>query len=240
MIKIGISSGHNADNPNSSPDGTLKEWEVNLKIKLKIAQRLKINGFEYIDLNPDRYGYDLKDRADIANYNNVDAVFAVHCNALKGKYGTWGGIETFAHNLAPERGGKLLAKTIHNRLIGGTPLIDRGVKYADFAILRLTKAPAALGELAFMDNKKEQELLLSENYQNECATEIVQGLCDYFKKIYKPFNTDLDYKTKYENLKKIHTNLDNENKNNINKLNKIKDYLNKQVKEMDYVSRKYF
>lgn len=241
MIKIGISSGHNKDNVNASPDGKLLEWEINLKIKKKVAKRLKVNGFNYIDLNPERMGYDLQDRSDIANNHGVSAVVAIHCNAWKGFWGNWGGIESYAHPLAPARGGKLLAQKVHNRLIQGTPLIDRGVKLAKFAILGLCKAPSVLVELGFMDNRREAALLLSEEYQDECATEIVQGLCDYFKKKYKPLDTyDDNYKDKYIKLKKLYEEIVNKNENDTKIIKKVKDYIEQQVAEMDYVSRKYF
>ena len=244
-IKVGISSGHDADNVNGSPDLLLKEWQINLKIKEKVAEKLVYNNFVYVDLNPERYGYTLEKRADIANKSNVNAVYSIHCNAMGWNWTNTGGIETYAHPESPLNGGKKLAKLTHSRLICGTPLINRGVKYANFAILRLTKAPAALGEMAFMDNKEESKLLISDEYQEECAREITQGICDFFGTEYKDNknNTISNYdllKKEYEKLRNEYTKLHEENIEQKNKIDKVQDYIKKQISEMEYVERKYF
>lgn len=245
-IIVGISSGHNPNNVNSSPDKKAVEWKVNLQVKEKIADRLTFNGFTYIDLNPRDKDYSPYDRAIRANENNCNAVYDVHCNMLNGDWGNWGGVETYSHPQAPENGGKRLAKLTHARLIEGTPLIDRGVKTNDYIILKYSKAPSALGEIGFLDNKNEASLLISEFYQNECANEITQGICDFFGKIYK-YKDVINWKEKYNKIKiqyenllvaNTETNIELEKQKAIN--TKVKEYIEKEIKELDYVARKYF
>lgn len=112
--------------------------------------------------------------------NSKCILISVHANA----YGTGEtfnsgkGVETYCCSSPPEE--RILAETIHKHLKQGTTQIDRGVKETCFAILR-GNMTSCLVECAFMTNKAEAKLLLSDSFRNECADEITAGIKDYFK-----------------------------------------------------------
>jgi N-acetylmuramoyl-L-alanine amidase len=58
-------------------------------------------------------------------------------------------------------------------------MIDRGVKEANFAVLRDTDMPAALVELAFISNPEEEQLLNIEAFQDAAALAIATGILKY-------------------------------------------------------------
>lgn len=120
--------------------------------------------------------------------NVVCILVSIHANANTGVWGDWGGIDTFFNEIngVQSTEGRKLATLVHKHMIKGTPLRDRGVKGANFQILRETKMPAILVECAFMDNLEEASLLKSHAYRKECAQEIMKGVCEYMGLPYVP------------------------------------------------------
>ncbi|MBL7017055.1 MAG: N-acetylmuramoyl-L-alanine amidase, partial [Kiritimatiellales bacterium] len=60
---------------------------------------------------------------------------------------------------------------------------DRGVKRARFQVLREAPCPAALVEMAFITNPKEERFVLSKNGQNKLAHGIADGIAAYLNDI---------------------------------------------------------
>ena len=58
---------------------------------------------------------------------------------------------------------------------------DRGVKQAPFYVLIGTQMPSILIEASFISNPRECERLLSDNYQNDIADGILNGLKNFIK-----------------------------------------------------------
>ncbi|MDX8361634.1 N-acetylmuramoyl-L-alanine amidase [Cytobacillus sp. IB215316] len=78
---------------------------------------------------------------------------------------------------------------VQDQLLRETGRKNRGVKTADFHILRKSNMTAILPECGFMSNREEAHLLKSESYRRKCARAIVNGLvenCKLKKKASKP------------------------------------------------------
>lgn len=56
---------------------------------------------------------------------------------------------------------------------------DRGVKEANFQVLRETDCPAALAEVAFLSNEADRALLTGYAGQLAAAVALAAGLADY-------------------------------------------------------------
>ncbi|MCD4817220.1 MAG: N-acetylmuramoyl-L-alanine amidase [Candidatus Cloacimonetes bacterium] len=69
-----------------------------------------------------------------------------------------------------------LAMKLQENLIQSTKSYDRGVKQANFYVLRGAFMPAVLIELGFLSNKKEEKKLMKDSYQNTLAKAIFEGL----------------------------------------------------------------
>ena len=178
-LEIVFDDGHGAGTAGKrTPDG-YRENNFNKKVVNYAVTAAKRCGFKTLLAAPGDADASLKSRTDKANKANADAFVSVHYNAIDDEWRSGeGGIETFHYPGSST--GKRLAQCIHKHIMKGTKLKDRGVKSANFHVLRETKMVAALVECGFMDIKKEAELMKSSAYQKECAEEIVQGLCEYF------------------------------------------------------------
>ena len=72
-----------------------------------------------------------------------------------------------------------LAGTIYHSLLGQVPTIDRGLKHARFAVLRLATVPAVLVECGFVTNGPESALIGSPAWRERVASAIVEGIENY-------------------------------------------------------------
>jgi N-acetylmuramoyl-L-alanine amidase len=182
IVKIMLDAGHGYNTPGKrSPDG-MREYEFNRAVANYAKQLLADykNVTVYFS-HSDQRDVSLKARTDKANSLNVDIFVSIHANAFGG--GGWsnvGGIETFVYPTRPPVAYQL-AQKIQRTLVISTGLDNRGVKTADFHVLRETKMDAVLVECGFMTNRNEIKLLRSETYRRTIAEGIVKALAEQFK-----------------------------------------------------------
>jgi len=164
------------------------ENEFNRAVVKFLDVELRRCGFNTLLVAPTDADTSLKARTDLANAKKADAYISIHYNALDGKFDGPDkdpeGLEVFYY--PGSTSGKKLAECVYKYLKQGTPQKLRGVKSADFHVLRETKMPAILSENGFMDNKREAMLMLDINFQKEVAREHAQGICEYFGVKYVP------------------------------------------------------
>jgi N-acetylmuramoyl-L-alanine amidase len=72
-----------------------------------------------------------------------------------------------------------LACSVFHALLGHVPMIDRGVKHARFAVLRLCTQPAVLIECGFVSNNAESTLISSSAWRAHVAEAIADGVANY-------------------------------------------------------------
>lgn len=72
-----------------------------------------------------------------------------------------------------------LAGSIHHALLGQVPMVDRGLKHARFAVLRLCERPAVLVECGFVSNATESSLISSGTWRARLADAVVDGVEGY-------------------------------------------------------------
>lgn len=78
-----------------------------------------------------------------------------------------------------DRANQALGMRIQQHLIKNTGQTDRGVKRARFQVLREAPCPAALVEMAFITNPKEERFVLSKSGQEKLARGIADGIAAY-------------------------------------------------------------
>lgn len=69
-----------------------------------------------------------------------------------------------------------LASSVQQNLVAGCQAYDRGVKQANFYVLKGAFMPSVLIELGFLSNAEEERLLINEEYQQRLARTIFEGL----------------------------------------------------------------
>jgi len=172
--------GHGGADP-GAVGPTTKEKNNVLALAKKIAVILEATGRfrvkftrttdkDFCTPAPFNVDLDLKNRVKAANSLGGDAFYSFHNNSAAAKaYGN----EVYA--LAAGGEGEKIAKAIRARmaLLGMT---DRGVKYANWYVLKWTEMPAVLIEYGFI-NSEEATILAK---MDQAALAIAQGIGDYF------------------------------------------------------------
>lgn len=123
---------------------------------------------------PDDEFVTLEDRAGMANFFHADLFISIHANSAR----NWAeGTETFIHNTAKGSRSERMARLIEKEYVQQGKRKSRGVKTANFAVLRLTSMPAVLTEIGFISNKEEEKFIKSRKGQKRLA----RCICDAFK-----------------------------------------------------------
>lgn len=190
--------GHGDETPGKRTakfaDGSfIHENEFNKAVLNKIDKIAQQQGFKFYQVAAEDEDVLLGERIARENYiydrlpveDRDKIVFiSIHYNALNGVFDNKsGGIETYSY--PGSKNGLKLAMAVHKEVIKGTKQVDRGTKTSKFFVLRYTKSPAILIEFGFMDKHAEAILMRNEEFQTECAIEVVRGICKYFGLTYK-------------------------------------------------------
>lgn len=189
-VKICIDPGHGANTAGKrSPDGSLREYEFNRDVARRLKDILVRHGVEVILTCGDDYDIPLQQRCDIANQQKADYFVSIHANAYGTDWNDARGWEVFV----VAKGGRAeeLAEAIHEYSIAELGLKDRGVKTANFYVLRKTNMPAILIEHGFYTNKAECELLKDSNFRQKCAVADAKGILDFLDINYEEDETDM-------------------------------------------------
>lgn len=169
------------DNSADFPD----EKDVNLDIALKLKMLLEAKNIEVIMTRLTDTDVTLQQRCDIANNNDCDTFVSIHCNAQKcpccddcqNPYDTAHGTETYYYPSSVK--GLDLAKYVQSELVKSIGLRDRGTKSATYYVLKYTKMPAALTEVAFFTNQNDFEYIKA--HTQSAAQGIANGIMRYFE-----------------------------------------------------------
>lgn len=145
---IVIDAGHGGSDP-GAVGCSLEEANVVLDVSTRLRTELERAGIRVaLTRDVDEF-VGLSARAAFANSMSADGFVSVHSNANSGTPAT--GTETWISNSAGARSLEL-ATLLQAQMVASWGLRDRGVKRADFVVVRDTTMPAALTELAFTNN----------------------------------------------------------------------------------------
>lgn len=173
MKKVYLDAGHGGRDPGAVGNG-LKEKDIVLPVTLKMGDILKRHGLEVVYSRTIDTFLELHERANKANQAKTDVFVSIHCNSATNTSAR--GVETYSY-LGSVEGGKL-AKAIQDSVINAKIFShNRGTKTANFAVLRLTRMPAALVELGFISNKLDAEI--QKTKQEEMAEAVAKGILNY-------------------------------------------------------------
>lgn len=174
--KVFIDPGHGGNDNGASGNGYLED-ELNLQISKKIENKLKQKGIDVEMSRTSDYFLTLGERAIKANEYGADVFISIHQNSANSSSAS--GIETYYHKNKLKH--KPYSDIIQKQVILETKAKDRGVKSADFAVVRETDMPAALFESGFISNKEESKKLANTSYQDKIAIGISNAIESYLK-----------------------------------------------------------
>ena len=173
--KIFIDPGHGGQDPGAI-GAKSKEAENVLKVALALEKKLIAQGYEVrLSRRTDTY-LSLTQRAQLANAWGADVFMSLHDNSAVNKTAT--GFETFIFNGSVSANTIKLQKSLHEAIIKGIGLRDRGLKRANFAVIRLTNMPAVLVEYGFISNLDDEKIIAFEIEKQAQLT--FEGINNYF------------------------------------------------------------
>jgi N-acetylmuramoyl-L-alanine amidase len=192
MPKFVIDAGHGLHTAGKRiPDESMREWEFNSAVATLVCDMLA----EYENVITIRTD-DVTGETDVPlgerTKKGIKALanlfISIHANAYgKGGFNMARGVETYVHPTCSPRT-KEIASHIHDELVYRTGRRDRGLKSANFQVLRDTtnkEMSSVLVECGFMTNKEEAKLLKSDAYREKCAKAIVNALVKIYKLVKK-------------------------------------------------------
>lgn len=174
-MKVCIDPGHGGSDPGAIglQPVRLEEKDFTLSQSLLLKTELVRLGHTVIMTRHQDRTLSLAARAAFANQFNADLFISIHANAAATT--TAEGMEVF--HFTDSAAGRTAATRIFNEMIAAFPSHrNRGVKEANFAVLRLTSMTAVLVECEFLTNPNQLRFLRDPANQQTMAQAIARGV----------------------------------------------------------------
>lgn len=169
-----IDAGHGGSDPGASFGGVY-EKDLNLDIAKRLNALLKSKNIDTYMTREDDTFVGLHERANIANELNATLFISIHNNAFHSQFK---GTETLYYPSRTNSSGftgKRFAQLIQKEMVSALGTTDRGiVERPNLVVLKATKMPAALAEVAFLTNSDDLSKLKTEAFRQKAA----QAICD--------------------------------------------------------------
>ena len=187
-----VDAGHGTPDEGAESDNGTTEAEINLKIALKLQNLLEQSGCTVILTRSDENSIydaeadtirekkvsDIHNRVKIGNESSADIFVSIHLNKIpEQQYDGW---QTFYKTASEES--KELATCIQNNLNDAIQKENnrQPAELNSIYIMKYVEIPITVVECGFLSNPTEEQLLITDEYQNQLAWGIFNGIIDYF------------------------------------------------------------
>lgn len=187
-LTIAVDAGHGGyDGGAVGRVSGVPEKGLNLDVAIRLEKLLRAQGADVVMTRTGDYALcdedppirkklqDMQRRAEIIGLNDADMVISVHMNEYAGR--SQSGPQVFYRENCPA--GRLLAGAIQQAMIQELkPAKERTALGGDYYILTLG-VPSVLVECGFLSNREEEARLLQDEYRQQTARAIAQGVMDW-------------------------------------------------------------
>lgn len=173
-----IDPGHGGGDPGAVGIGGIRESDIVLDISRQVVSLLKQQGVEAVMTRTRDEEIELQPRVQFAERTNADVFVSIHANAFDARRTDVNGIETFFYSGG---GGQPLARAVQDSLLQELGARDRGVKSANFYVIRNTSMPAILVETGFVTGAEDAARLASPAGRSRIARAIARGILQYLR-----------------------------------------------------------
>lgn len=192
-----IDPGHGGKDSGAIGINGAMEKNITLAIAKKVSKYfVGTNNTVYLTRTDDTY-YTLSQRVAFAQAHQGDVYVSIHLNSYNGiasGIGTYyfdsvllqnssiqqSLFNSFSYNPYPVQS-KDLATCIQNRLVQTLHLVNRGVQFGNFHVIRENTMPAVLTEIGFIDNLGDYNIISKDVNQELVANAIRDGIIDYIQ-----------------------------------------------------------
>ena len=175
---IVIDPGHGGEDPGKVGINDVLEKDLNLQVSQKVAKLLEKEGIKIVmtredDKVPDAKKEDLDQRVTLINDTNPTLALCIHQNSYPDE--KIKGAQVFYHTTTEE------AEDVASMVQEELRLVDttntRQIKENDtYYMLKNSKVPTIIVECGFLTNPEEAEKLTQEDYQDQLAKAICDGI----------------------------------------------------------------
>lgn len=203
-IVIGIDPGHQAKGNSATepqaPDSSVKkakvssgadgkntgtpEYKITLAVGLKLRDLLEENGAEVV-MTRESSDVDIsnKQRAQLFNDAGVDLAVRLHCDGVDDSsvHGALMLVPSGPYTEGIAGQSRAAGEAILSAFVDETGAKNRGISERDDQTgFNWSSVPVCNMEMGCLSNGNEEELLISDDYQQKCAQGVLQGILDYF------------------------------------------------------------
>jgi N-acetylmuramoyl-L-alanine amidase len=180
-VKVCLDPGHGGSDPGALGNG-LRETDINLDVVLRLRDFMVLDSQD-----PTRGGHwdllltrssdvdvSLGQRTSAANAFGADSFVSVHMNAFSSASAN--GTETFSFTGTQSGASGRLRGEVHSEALRAWNRTDRGVKTANFFVLRNTNMPAILLEGGFLTNAGDAAVMADPARREDLALGVLFAL----------------------------------------------------------------
>lgn len=177
-IVVVIDPGHGGEDPGKVGSNDVLEKDLNLQISQKVAALLENAGINIVmtredDNVPTAKKQDLAERVELINDTQPTLALCIHQNSYPDA--SVHGAQVFYHTTIEEA--KNVATMVQEELLAIDSSNTRQIKANDtYYMLKNVKVPTIIVECGFLTNPEEAEKLTQEEYQNQVAEAICEGV----------------------------------------------------------------
>jgi len=170
--RVVIDPGHGGWDRGGIPSQIVPEKTVALDTALRLQKLLQQAGLRTVMTRTTDVFIPLSVRSAIANAEPAAIFVSIHYNAAR-RSGAHG-IETYSEN----NRGAVLAARIQRQIVTRVSTENRGIRSAEFYVLRNCRLLAVLVECGFLTNPVEAQLALTPAYREQVAEQIAAGIIE--------------------------------------------------------------
>ncbi|MBU5676080.1 N-acetylmuramoyl-L-alanine amidase [Alkaliphilus sp. MSJ-5] len=157
----------------------LREKDVNLSIALHLEKELQSLGAEVYLTRREDIVVHLNDRAQMANSIAPHFFISIHQNYFN--HPSKSGTEIYYFR--GDTVAKELAREIMTALTEEIETLDKGIKPADFFLLREVIVSSIHVEVAYISNFAEEKMLMDDSFRKRAAKSIAKGFVNFYRYI---------------------------------------------------------
>ncbi|KLU76914.1 N-acetylmuramoyl-L-alanine amidase [Clostridium botulinum] len=178
MARLCFDYGHGGEDSGACYEGRKESNDV-LSVGKAVAAEVRRYGITVDETRTSDATVSLGERSNFENRNSYDYFISFHRNAYEPEKAR--GAETYTY-LSASTKAKVLAEKIQAGLVS-IGFVNRGVKTANYHVLRETRCPAVLLEMGFIDNSSDNALFDSK--RNEIVKAIAKAILSQLGIVYK-------------------------------------------------------
>ena len=168
--RVVIDAGHGGHDNGTTSRYAGREKDGTLEVAMRLKPKLEAAGFSTVMTRRDDTFIELDERARISNRQSNALFVSIHFNDSPNSSAH--GTEVYYNSRVSTR----TAQNILNQITSLPGTVDRGVKFANFRVLRKNEYPAVLVECGYFSNPGEGRRCASGDYREALASAIARGV----------------------------------------------------------------